>query len=64
VKFRQALAVLMGHGDDGAVVVLYVPYMEEGRQDAAREVLREFAAAMLPSISASLENARRSGSAK
>ncbi len=64
VKFRQALAVLMGHGDDGAVVVLYVPYMEEGRQDAARKVLREFAGAMLPAISASLENARRSGSAK
>src|SRR5262245_44490678 len=41
VKLRQALAVLLGRGDDGAFVVLYVPY--EGQPDAARETLREFA---------------------
>ena len=57
-KLRQALAVLLGHGDDGAFVVLYVPY--EGKPDAAREKLRAFTAAMLPSISTSLEDARRS----
>jgi EpsI family protein len=44
-KLRHVLAVLLGRGEDGALVVLYVPY--EGQPDAARAQLREFAAAML-----------------
>jgi len=36
---------VLGRSEDGALVVLYVPY--EGQPDAARAQLREFAAAML-----------------
>jgi exosortase A len=59
-KLLQAKSRLLGRGDDGAVVVLYAPYQE--RRESAERTLRDFAGAMLPSITESLEYARRSGS--
>jgi EpsI family protein len=57
-KLLQAQAVLAGRGDDAAVVMLYAPY--DMHPEAAERTLHEFAGAMLPAISRSLDDARRS----
>jgi EpsI family protein len=59
-KFLQARSKLLGRGDDGAVVIVYAPYAERApaAEQRARQVLEDFARAMLPAIKQSLENAR------
>jgi exosortase A len=56
-KLLQAKSRLLGHGDDGAVVIVYMLY--DDRQPSAEPALQEFVGAMLPAITKSLENARR-----
>jgi EpsI family protein len=58
-KALQAWSRLRGHGDDAALVVLYVR-SAAGRSDAP-QALRDFAAAMMPGIARTLRAARRSG---
>ncbi|HKA44242.1 MAG TPA: exosortase A [Burkholderiales bacterium] len=56
-KWLQAKSRLLGRGDDGAIVIVYMPY--DDRPSSTERALQEFASAMLPAITASLENARR-----
>ena len=56
-KLLQAWSRLTGQGDDAALVVLYAPSHAGG--EAARESLRDFAAAMAPAIERSLLAARQ-----
>jgi exosortase A len=56
-KLLQAKSSLLGRGNDGAVVIVYAPH-DERPQDAER-ALKAFVGAMLPSITRSLEYARR-----
>ena len=58
-KALQALANVIGAGDDAALVVMYTPKQDAG--DAATRTLDEFARAMSPSIEAALAKARESG---
>jgi exosortase A len=58
-KLLQAKSRLLGRGGDGAVVMVYTTFEE--RPDASERTMQEFVTAMLPAITTSLENARRSG---
>jgi EpsI family protein len=60
-KLLQARAMLAGNGDDAAVVVVVARHA--GEPHMAEETLRAFVGAMLPEITTSLENARRSRTA-
>jgi len=51
-KLLLAREKLLGHGDQGAAIILATPY--DGRPDRAEDTLREFARDMLPSIDAAL----------
>ena len=55
-KLLQAKSKLFGRGDDGAVVIVYTE-LEADRESAASR-LQDFANAMLPAITASLQHAR------
>ncbi len=54
-KVLQAKSMLLGRGDDGAVVIIYAP--NPGQPQAA-QAMQEFFNAMRPAIARSLENAR------
>ena len=56
-KLLQAKSRLLGLGDDAAIVIVYAPYDE--RPQDAEKALKDFVGAMLPSITRSLEYARR-----
>ncbi|HEX6794068.1 MAG TPA: exosortase A [Casimicrobiaceae bacterium] len=58
-KVLQAIANVLGGGDDAALVVMYTTKQDAG--DAATRTLDEFARAMSPSIEAALAKARDSG---
>lgn len=58
-KLYLAAGKLLGAGDSAAAVILATPY--EGQPDAARETLREFAAAMQPSVDTALALAGKEG---
>jgi EpsI family protein len=55
-KLLQAKSMLLGRGDDGAVVIVYAAY--DDRPQAAEQALKAFVGAMLPAITRSLEYAR------
>lgn len=55
-KLLQAKSMLLGRGDDGAVVIVYTE-LDTGR-DAAAGRLQDFVNAMLPAITLGLDNAR------
>jgi EpsI family protein len=55
-KLLQAKSQLFGHGDDGAVVIVYTE-LETDRELAASR-LQDFVNSMLPAITASLDHAR------
>ncbi|HEV8520192.1 MAG TPA: exosortase A [Burkholderiales bacterium] len=55
-KLLQAKSQLSGHGDDGAVVIVYTEFEAEREPAASR--LHDFVNAMLPAITTSLNNAR------
>ena len=55
-KVVQTRSTLLGRGDDGAVIIAYAPYAENPAE--AEKAIREFAGAMLPSITRTLDNAR------
>jgi exosortase A len=57
-KALQAWSKLTAGGDDAALIVMYAPI--RSRDDGARQSLREFAAAMAPSIEHALAAARES----
>jgi len=54
-KFLQARDKMLGRGDDGVAIIVAAPYTESPA--AAEQVLRDFIAAMRPSINASLTQA-------
>ncbi len=56
-KLLQAKSTLLGRGDDGAVVIIYAPYSD--RPEAATQAMQDFANAMLPAITRTLDNARQ-----
>jgi len=56
-KLLQAKSELLGHGDDGAVVIVYAPY--DDRPLDAEQALKDFVGTMLPAITRSLEYARQ-----
>jgi len=56
-KLLQAKSKLLGHGDDGAVVIVYAPYEDQPLD--AEQALKDFVGTMLPAITRSLEYARR-----
>ena len=60
-KALQAWSRLVDADDDAALIVLYTPSRGPGDDEAARQTLRSFAAAMSPTIERSLDGARRSG---
>jgi hypothetical protein len=53
----RAKSRLLGGGDDGPVVIAYVPY--DDRPQAAEQALHDFVGAMLPTITQSLAAARQ-----
>ena len=55
-KLLQAKSMLLGRGDDGAVVIIYAPNPDQPQ--AAAQAMQEFFNAMRPAIARSLENAR------
>lgn len=55
-KLLQAKSKLFGHGDDGAVVIIYTELDTNQGEAAGR--LKEFGNAMLPAITSSLQYAR------
>jgi exosortase A len=56
-KAYLAADKLLGAGDDAAAVILVTPY--EDHPESARETLRQFAAAMQPSVQATLDLAKK-----
>ena len=56
-KVYLAADKLLGAGDDAAAVILATPY--DDQPESARQTLREFAAAMQPSVQATLVLARK-----
>ena len=56
-KLLQAKAMLLGRGDDGAVVIVYAPTTDQPK--VAAQEMRDFLDAMQPSITRSLDDARR-----
>ncbi len=56
-KIRQALARLLGQGDDGAAIFIYTPQTESGKAD---DVLSRFASEHLDTVAATLDGVRRS----
>jgi EpsI family protein len=55
-KALTAWSVLSGRGDDSALIVIYTPNPEPGRQ--GRDTLHDFASAMSPAIERALAMAR------
>lgn len=55
-KLLQAKSRLLGHGDSAAVVMVYTTFAEP--PGPAERTLQEFITAMLPAITASLENTK------
>jgi exosortase A len=58
-KIAQIRSTLLGRGDDGAVVVVYAPYLDD--RATAEKVLQGYVGSMLPSITRTLDNARGTG---
>ena len=56
-KLYQAKAKLLNQGDDAAAIFMYAPYDE--KVEPAREVLRDFAAAVVPAVNSILPQAAR-----